>query len=125
MKLEEVQLTRQQLEFILGYFRENHPREALLILSGKRKGRTAQVEDIYIPPFAVHGPTYAQFSVFHLPPIRVIGTAHSHPSGACKPSTQDLNSAIGLVILISTPPYTPASTCAYTHSGEKLKISVR
>ncbi len=124
MELKEVHLTREQLEFILDYFRANHPREALLILSGYRRRHIAHVEDVYIPPFAVHGSTYAQFSIVHLPPVRVIGAAHSHPSGSYIPSTQDLNSMIGILLLISTPPYTLASTHAYTYSGIRLKMKV-
>jgi proteasome lid subunit RPN8/RPN11 len=64
------------------------------------------VTEVQIPPLATHGSTFSGFPLRRLPiDFSVVGVAHSHPSGALRPSATDLNKFYGRLMLISAYPY--------------------
>jgi proteasome lid subunit RPN8/RPN11 len=55
----------------------------------------------------------------------IIGVAHSHPSGALKPSTTDLNKFYGRIMVIIAYPYqTQQDIAVFNREGKPLKYEV-
>jgi proteasome lid subunit RPN8/RPN11 len=103
---KEVFLKQSVVESILSYAQMFHPRESILILKGKIDKKKLVVTDVQIPPLATHGSTFSGFPLSRLPiDFSVVGVAHSHPSGALRPSVTDLNKFYGRVMLITAYPY--------------------
>ncbi len=102
----EVVVKRSVIRSILDYARACHPREGILLLKGSVSGGRITVDDVEIPPFAVHGLDFSSFPLHMLPiDFSVVGTAHSHPSGVLRPSTADLNKFYGRIMMIAAYPY--------------------
>ena len=103
---KEVFLKQSVVESILSYAQMFHPRESILILKGKIDKKKLVVTDVQIPPLATHGSTFSGFPLSRLPiDFSVVGVAHSHPSGALRPSVTDLNKFYGRLMLITAYPY--------------------
>ena len=103
---KEVFVKQSVVESILSYAQMFHPRESILILKGKIDKKKLVVTDVQIPPLATHGSTFSGFPLSRLPiDFSVVGVAHSHPSGALRPSVTDLNKFYGRVMLITAYPY--------------------
>jgi proteasome lid subunit RPN8/RPN11 len=101
-----VNIKRQVINSILDYAKACHPREGILLLRGKtRKGKTI-IEEVVIPPLSVRGSGFSNFPLHMLPiDFTIVGTMHSHPSGALRPSTTDLNHFYGKIMIITAYPY--------------------
>jgi proteasome lid subunit RPN8/RPN11 len=56
----------------------------------------------------------------------VVGTVHSHPSGACYPSDADLDlfRRFGWIHIIACSPYGMRSWAAYNSLGEPIQLEV-
>ena len=103
---KEVCVERAVVDSILSHAQMLHPRESILLLKGKVSKHKITVTDVLIPPFATHGKTFSAFPLNRLPiDFSVIGVAHSHPSGALRPSIIDLNKFYGRIMLITAYPY--------------------
>ena len=103
---KEVFVKRSVVESVLSYAQICHPRESILLLKGKTDKKKIVVTDVQIPPLATHGSTFSGFPLSRLPiDFSVIGVAHSHPSGALRPSVTDLNKFYGRLMLITAYPY--------------------
>lgn len=64
------------------------------------------IDEVEIPPLAVHSHCFSSFPLYMLPiDFSVVGTVHSHPSGVLKPSVADLNNFYGKIMIIASYPY--------------------
>jgi len=104
---------RSVIDSILTYAKMAHPKEGVLLLQGKFSKDKILVDAVVIPPLATHGQGFSSFPLFMLPSdLSVVGVAHSHPTGALEPSTHDLNSFYGRVMVIAAYPYESESDLA-------------
>jgi proteasome lid subunit RPN8/RPN11 len=104
--VKRVLISRTVIDSILTYGKIQYPREGILLLRGKIDKNDIRVNEVVVPPLAVHGRGFSQFSLHMLPmDFSVIGTAHSHPSGVLRPSVGDLNHFYGRIMIITGYPY--------------------
>lgn len=122
----EVVIERNCLETILMIARNAYPRETFLLLRGRIENGKVEVEEILFLP-----PRYVGFNVVLFDPYRlpmdfsIIGVVHSHPSGSLKPSLEDLNADLGVIIMIVGYPYDSEHNIAvYTYDGRRVKLRV-
>jgi proteasome lid subunit RPN8/RPN11 len=103
---KEVLVERSVMDSVLSYARMFHPRESILLLKGRIEKTKIVVNEVQIPPLASHGNRFSSFPLSRLPiDFSVVGVAHSHPSGALRPSNSDLNHFYGRIMLIAGYPY--------------------
>jgi proteasome lid subunit RPN8/RPN11 len=123
---KEIFVERVVVDSILSYAQMFHPRESILLLKGKVNKTKLIVNDVQIPPFATHGNTFSAFPLNRLPiDFSVMGVAHSHPSGALRPSVTDLNKFYGRIMLITAYPYQSEKNIAiFDREGKPLKYVV-
>jgi proteasome lid subunit RPN8/RPN11 len=121
-----VQFEKSVADSILTSALDMYPREAILLLRGKVKGDQISISDVLIPPLATHGHGFSQFPGFMLPmDLSVMGVSHSHPSGALRPSTHDLNHFYGRVMVITAHPFQTYNDIAVFNShGDKIPHEV-
>ena len=122
-----VTISQRLLKSILESAREAYPNEVILLLRGKQKKERIEITDLIIPPLATKGMGFASFPAHMLPmDFSLIGSVHSHPSGALRPSTQDLNHAFGKVIMIVGYPFLNIENVVVcNHSGDKIPILIK
>ena len=102
----EIFVEKFVIDSILTYAKLFHPNESILLLKGKVDKKKIVVNDVYIPPLATHGSRFSSFPTNRLPiNFSVVGVAHSHPSGALRASTADINHFYGRLMLITAYPY--------------------
>ena len=103
-----------------------YPNEAILLLRGKVEKEMILVNDVLIPPLATHGRGFSDFRGIMLPmDLRLVGVAHSHPSGVLRPSTHDLNHFYGRIMVITAYPYQSYSDIGVFNShGDRLPHEV-
>lgn len=103
---KEVDIRQSVVDSILSYAQMFHPKESILLLKGKVDKHRILINDVQIPPLATHGSSFSTFPLSRLPlDFSIIGVAHSHPSGALRPSIIDLNKFYGRIMLITAYPY--------------------
>ena len=121
-----VLIERVVVDSILSYAQMLHPREAILLLKGKVNKHRIVVNDTQIPPLATHGNTFSTFPLYTLPiDFSIVGVAHSHPSGALRPSVTDLNKFYGRIMVITAYPYRSERNIAiFNREGKPLKYEV-
>jgi len=119
-------IKRVVIESILSYARMLHPREAVLLLKGKVDKNRILVNDTWIPPLVTHGNTFSAFPLHMLPiDFSIVGVAHSHPSGALRPSITDLNKFYGRVMVIVAYPYrSEGDMTLFDREENRLKYEV-
>jgi len=122
----KVAITREQLEFVLESARRLHPKETILLLRGRANKAMITVSEVLVPPLAVHGKGFSGFPMHMLPmDFSMVGTVHSHPSGNLSLSVEDLNHAMGRIVLIAAFPYQDQeNVSAYNRKGERLELDV-
>lgn len=122
----EVLVPKEIIQMILESARTLHPKETIFLLRGKTRKHEITISEIVIPPSATYGKGFASLPMFMMPiDFSIIGTAHSHPSGSLRLSTEDLNHALGKVLLLVAYPYNSLErSAAYNRKGEKLKIRI-
>jgi len=123
----QVTLPKELLGIILESARRLHPKETIVLLRGRADKNLITVSDVLIPPLATYGKGFSGFPQHMLPmDFSIIGAAHSHPSGNLSPSVEDLNHAMGRVILIAAYPYLREDNVAvYNREGKKLMLRVK
>jgi len=123
---KEIIVERAVVDSILSYAQMLHPREAILLLKGKVEKHRLVVNDVQIPPLATHGNRFSSFPLSRLPiDFSVVGVAHSHPSGALRPSVADLNQFYGRIMLITAYPYqSEQNMIILDREGKPLKYVV-
>lgn len=108
-----VSLHRSVIESVLDYSKAYHPKEGILLLRGKVTKDSISVDEVEIPPRAVHGYSFSNFPLHMLPiDFSVVGTAHSHPSGVLRPSAGDLDNYYGRIMVIVAYPYSSEQNIA-------------
>lgn len=124
--MSTVLMKREILENILKNAALMHPREMLLLLRGKRGKNEITITELLVAPLAVHGRGFTGFQSHMLPmDFSLVGTVHSHPSGALMPSLVDLHHSFGRIIMIVAFPYQNADNVAvFSHSKEKLVLKI-
>jgi proteasome lid subunit RPN8/RPN11 len=116
-------IARKTLRMILEASRDMHPREFGAIL----RAEEGTITELLLVPGTVSGKRHAIFQLHTLPPdFAVVGTVHSHPSGVCEPSDQDLAlfNKFGGIHLIVGYPYGPDSWAAWTNKGARASLDV-
>jgi len=123
---KEIFVERAIVDSILSYAQMFHPRESILLLKGKIDKKKIVINDVQIPPLATHGNTFSAFPLHTLPiDFSVIGVAHSHPSGALRPSIADLNQFYGRIMLITAYPYqSEQNMIILDREGKPLKYAI-
>jgi proteasome lid subunit RPN8/RPN11 len=123
---KEILVERAVVDSILSYAQMFHPRESILLLKGKIDKKKIVINDVQIPPLATHGNRFSSFPLSRLPiDFSVIGVAHSHPSGALRPSVADLNQFYGRIMLITAYPYqSEQNMILLDREGKPLKYVV-
>lgn len=123
---KEVLVERSVVDSILSYAHIFHPRESILLLKGRIEKTKIVVNDIQIPPLAIHGSRFSSFPLSRLPvDFSVVGVAHSHPSGALRPSNSDLIHFYGRIMLITAYPYkSEQNMVILDRKGKQLKYVV-
>jgi len=124
--VKEVCVERSVVDSILSYAQMFHPKESILLLKGKVDKHRITVTDVQIPPLATHGSSFSAFPLSRLPiDFSVIGVAHSHPSGALRPSVVDLNKFYGRLMLITGYPYqTEQNIAIFDRQGNKIQYTI-
>jgi len=121
----EIVVERGLLEEMLCFARDRHPKEAILLLRGKVGKESITLTDYLFPPYATTNSVSASYPIHMLPiDFSIIGTLHSHPSGALSLSTQDINHMYGRVSLLTAFPYGLGDVAAYNKQAERLAIRV-
>jgi len=122
----KVYFDNRPLESMLGIAREQHPREVVFLLRGNVERGLIHVDDFLFPPLAVYGSGFASFPLHMLPiDFSIVGTAHSHPSGAQTPSIGDLNHFYSRIMIILAYPYTQMHVASFNARGEKIPLEIR
>jgi proteasome lid subunit RPN8/RPN11 len=122
----EIVIGHGLLEAMLEFAKDNHPREAIVLLRGKHEKDMIEVTDFLLPPYAATSEEMATFPVHMLPiDFTIMGTAHSHPSGVLRLSVVDEHNFYGRITLIMGHPYTTGNVAAFNKAGDRLQLRVR
>jgi len=117
-----IRLQQSVADSILSSALQAYPKEAILLLRGKVSRDEMIIRDVIIPPLATRGRGFSAFPGFMLPfDLSIMGIAHSHPSGALRPSTHDLNHFYGRVMMIAAYPFESYDDLgAFNSHGDKI-----
>jgi hypothetical protein len=86
------------------------------------------ISELLLVPGTTAGRRHANFLLYMLPAdLTVVGTVHSHPSGALHPSDADVRlfRSWGRRHIIVGAPFSPGSWRAYDGNGEEVHLNVR
>jgi len=121
-----VVISRSVVESIISYARASYPKEGILLLKGRVKKDKIEVDEVEVPPLAVHGRSFSNFPLHMLPiDFSTVGTAHSHPSGALRPSVGDLNNFYSRVMVITAYPYSSEEHIAvFDKDGKTVRYEI-
>jgi proteasome lid subunit RPN8/RPN11 len=117
-------ITRQALDSALASARSAYPNEFGGVLRADPPG---VIGELLLLPGTTAGRRHANFQLYMLhADLSVVGTVHSHPSGALHPSDADLQlfRRWGQRHLILGSPYGPGSWRAYDGNGEETNLAV-
>ncbi len=121
-------LRREDSLFLLSQARALHPKEFISLLRGKVKKdeNIVYVSEVIVPPLATYGHGFSTYNPYLMPIIAdIVGTAHSHPSGARLPSFEDLRNFIGYALLIVCYPYESSEDIyAYDSRGRNVEMEI-
>jgi len=112
------------LEFILEASKDAYPNEIFFYLSGSIKKKI--ISEVIVGYFN-SSPEAVIYRPEALPVnLKIVGTAHSHPSGDPRPSGTDLESfqRFGGVHIIVAYPFDESSWRAYNSYGEEIKLEI-
>jgi len=118
-------ITRRALTSALASARSAYPNEFGGVLRADPPG---VISELLLVPGGTAGRRHANFHLYMLPAdLTVVGTVHSHPSGALHPSDADLRlfRNWGRRHIILGAPYGPGSWRAYDGNGEEVRLEVR
>ncbi len=116
-------IKKRTLKMILEASRSSYPEEFGAIL----RARKGVIHELILLPGTISGERSALFRLHNLPiDFTVVGTAHSHPSGSCRPSGADLDlfRRFGWVHIIVCEPYDRRSWAAYDGRGARKELKV-
>jgi proteasome lid subunit RPN8/RPN11 len=118
-------ITRNCLDSALACAKSSYPNEFGGILRADEPGI---ITDLLLLPGTTSGVRHANFQLYMLPAdLGIMGTVHSHPSGALYPSEADLMMFRhwGRRHLILGYPFSMGSWRAYDGNGEETHLSVK
>ncbi|HTT44704.1 MAG TPA: Mov34/MPN/PAD-1 family protein [Thermoplasmata archaeon] len=118
-------ITRRALSSALASARSAYPNEFGGVLRADPPG---VISELLLLPGTTAGRRHANFHLYMLPAdLTVVGTIHSHPSGALHPSDADVRlfRNWGRRHIIVGAPYGPGSWRAYDGNGEEVRLEVR
>ena len=117
-----VRFEKSVVDSILSHALDTYPREAILLLRGKKKRDEILINQIVVPPLATHGLGFSSFPSYMLPmDLHVMGVSHSHPSGNPQPSVHDLNHFYGRIMVIAAYPFQSYNdVVVFDKDGSKL-----
>ncbi|MCI4372685.1 MAG: Mov34/MPN/PAD-1 family protein [Thermoplasmata archaeon] len=118
------EITRRALDSALASARSAYPNEFGGVLRADPPGVIAE---LMLVPGGTAGRRHANFHLYMLPAdLSVVGTVHSHPSGALHPSEADLRlfRNWGRRHLILGSPFSPGSWRAYDGNGAPMSLRV-
>lgn len=123
------------LEDLLGASQSQLPNEFLALLVAEHRSEveiTGQstvdgeyiITSYYVVPGTTSGPTSASLQSINVPVHgKVVGSFHSHPSGALRPSQEDRNMFRQYPVnIIAGPPFTMESWKAFNPRGEPTRV---
>ena len=118
-----VKFEKSVVDSILSHALDMYPREAILLLRGKKDRDEILIDEIVVPPLATHGVRFSAFPTHMLPmDLRIMGVSHSHPSGNPEPSVQDLNHIYGRIMVIAAHPFQSYTDIAvFDKDGRRLR----
>jgi len=121
-----VLIDEELLQAVFEGARRLYPKEAILLLRGKKTKNTIKVFELVVPPLATYGSGFANIPLHMLPmDFSIVGTVHSHSSGNLTPSTADLNHVFGIILMIVGFPFADERNVAvYNRNGEKLTLQI-
>ena len=117
-------ITRRALDSALASARSAYPNEFGGVLRADPPGT---ISELLLVPGGTAGRRHANFHLYMLPAdLTVVGTVHSHPSGALHPSGMDLRlfRNWGRRHLIVGAPYDPGCWRAYDGNGAETHLDV-
>jgi proteasome lid subunit RPN8/RPN11 len=117
-------ITRRTLESALASARSAFPNEFGGVLRAEPPG---VIGELLLLPGTTAGRRHANFQLYMLPAdLTVVGTVHSHPSGALHPSDADLRlfRSWGRRHLILGSPFGPGAWRAYDGNGRETTLAV-
>jgi proteasome lid subunit RPN8/RPN11 len=118
-------IKRRTLLAILEAAKETYPDEFTALL--RYNPGTGLINEFLMLPGTISGRRSAQLQL-HMMPIdfSVAGSVHSHPSGSCLPSREDLHffEKVGAAHIIVCMPYNEESWACYTFQGEPFPLEV-
>jgi len=118
-------ITRRALSSALASARSAYPNEFGGVLRADPPGL---ISELLLLPGTTAGRRHANFQLYMLPAdLTVVGTIHSHPSGALHPSSADIRlfRNWGRRHIIVGSPYGPGAWRAYDSNGEEVRLEVR
>src|SRR5512137_1259984 len=116
-------IRKRTLRMILEASKSSYPEEFGAFLRAEK----GVIRELILLPGTVSGQRHASFKLYMLPiDFTIVGTVHSHPSGACFPSEADLQlfSKYGWVHIIACMPYEGLSWAAFNMRGEPIELKV-
>ncbi len=116
-------IKRETIEMILEASRDVHPNEFGAIL----RAEEGVITEIMLLPGTISGSRSAIFQLHMLPiDFTVVGTVHSHPSGAISPSGADIAffQKFGYIHIITGVPFDKDSWRAFDLYGEPISLEV-
>ncbi|MCI4348993.1 MAG: Mov34/MPN/PAD-1 family protein [Thermoplasmata archaeon] len=119
-----VAITRRCLDSALACANSAYPNEFGGILRADPPGL---ISDLLLLPGTTAGRRHANFQLYMLPiDLGVVGTVHSHPSGALHPSEADLRlfRHWGRRHFILGYPFGPGQWRAYDGNGDEIRVDV-
>lgn len=118
-------ITRRALSSALASARSAYPNEFGGVLRADPPG---VISELLLLPGTTAGHRHANFQLYMLPAdLTVVGTVHSHPSGALHPSGADIRlfRNWGRRHIIVGAPFGPGAWRAYDGNGEEVRLEVR
>jgi len=124
--VKRVVINRSVIDSILTFGKIQYPKEGILILRGTTSKDEIHINEVVVPPSAIRGYGFSAFPPYMLPMDQsLMGTAHSHPSGALRPSTGDLNSFYGRILVITAYPFDSEEYLAvFDKDGRNVKYGI-
>ncbi|EHQ35001.1 metalloprotein [Methanoplanus limicola] len=114
--MPDIKIKMELIKTLLALGKSQHPDEFLALL----KVNNGVIDEFELAPGTITGRTSASFSQYMLPlSTNNAGSAHSHPSGALRPSDADLRffPASGRWHIIVGPPYDLTSWRCFRADG--------
>lgn len=121
--MPDIKIRRELLETLFALGKSQHPNEFLAVL----KLKNGIIEEFELVPGTISGRTSAAFDTFMMPlDPGTAGSAHSHPSGAVRPSEADLRffPRVGRYHIIIGAPYNEDTWKCFRADGNQISIEV-